>query len=73
MQKRLTSLSILLLLAFQAMAQCSMCGTAVESNRQGGGGLAEALNSGILYLMAFPFIAICLIGYLAYRRSKISN
>jgi hypothetical protein len=50
-------LSIILLFFIQiANAQCAMCKAVVES----GGNLdeAEGLNSGILYLMVFPYLLV---------------
>ncbi|MFA5298658.1 MAG: hypothetical protein WC389_10685 [Lutibacter sp.] len=53
--KKIT-LSILLLLVIQiANAQCAMCKAVVES---GNPEQAEGLNSGILYLMVFPYILV---------------
>ena len=52
-------------------AQCAMCKAVVES---GGESQAEGLNSGILYLMVFPYL---LVGALFYfiiksrRKNKI--
>ena len=52
-------------------AQCAMCKAVVES---GGEAQAEGLNSGILYLMVFPYL---LVGALFYfiiksrRKNKI--
>ena len=43
--------------------QCAMCKATVESNAEAGGALADGLNEGILYLMAFPYLilgAICI-------------
>jgi hypothetical protein len=52
---------IILLLSFQiANAQCAMCKAVVES---GNPSEAEGLNSGILYLMIFPYL---LVGTLLY-------
>ncbi|MGB0883788.1 MAG: hypothetical protein ACPG4W_07410 [Flavobacteriales bacterium] len=43
------------------MAQgCSMCKAVAESNVQGGGEEASGLNSGILYIMLFPYILFTL-------------
>ncbi len=61
---------ILFILSFQmANAQCAMCKAVVESSN---GSEAEGLNSGILYLMVFPYL---LVGALFYfiiksRRKK---
>ncbi len=54
-------LFILLLFTFHlANAQCAMCKAVVES---GNASEAEGLNSGILYLMVFPYL---LVGALLY-------
>lgn len=48
-------------------AQCAMCKAVVES---GDAEMAEGLNHGIVYLMAFPYILVGLAGYLIYRGWK---
>lgn len=54
-------LTLLLILPFKIVnAQCAMCKAVVES---GNASEAEGLNSGILYLMAFPYL---LVGALLY-------
>jgi hypothetical protein len=45
-------------------AQCAMCRAVVE---QGGEEVAEGINSGIVYLMAFPYIVVAVASYLLYR------
>jgi hypothetical protein len=64
-------LSIILLFFIQiANAQCAMCKAVVES----GGNLdeAEGLNSGILYLMVFPYILVGAL-FLIIIRYKIAG
>jgi hypothetical protein len=59
-------LSIILLFFIQiANAQCAMCKAVVES----GGNLdeAEGLNSGILYLMVFPYILVGTLFFIIIR------
>lgn len=46
------------------LAQCAMCRAVVE---QGGEEVAEGINSGIVYLMAFPYLVIVIASYLFYR------
>ena len=59
---------ILLLLAVQfSEAQCAMCKAVVES---GDAEIAEGVNSGIVYLMAFPYILVTIVGYLIYKNRK---
>jgi hypothetical protein len=48
-----------------ANAQCAMCRAALsgDSNIK----KAEAVNDGIVYLMAIPYLLVMIIGYLIYR------
>jgi len=46
-------------------AQCAMCRAALESEESGV--QAEAVNDGIVYLMAIPYILVATIGYAVYR------
>lgn len=48
-------------------AQCAMCKAVVES---GDNQMAEGVNSGIIYLMAFPYILVAIAGYLIYKNRK---
>lgn len=49
-------------------AQCAMCRAALESNADNGA--AEAINDGIVYLMAFPYLLMGGLGYIIYRKFK---
>jgi len=51
-------------------AQCAMCKAVVES---GDAEIAEGLNDGIIYLMAFPYILVGVAGYFLYRKWKKSS
>lgn len=65
-------LSIILLLFIQiANAQCAMCKAVVES----GGNLdeAEGLNSGILYLMVFPYLLVGALFFIIIRYKIAGN
>jgi hypothetical protein len=48
-----------------AQAQCAMCRAALESEE--GGVQAEAVNDGIVYLMAIPYILVGILGFAIYR------
>lgn len=48
-------------------AQCAMCKAVVES---GDAEIAESVNSGIVYLMAFPYILVGIGVYVLYRNYK---
>lgn len=62
-------LAIGFLLSTDAFAQCAMCRAVVE---QGGEEVAEGINSGIVYLMAFPYLLIAVAMFLFYRNWKKS-
>lgn len=54
-----------------AFAQCAMCRSTLENNvSQGEPGIAAGINTGILYLLAFPYLAALIIGYFWYKSSK---
>ena len=58
-------LLIFCFLPFDGYAQCAMCRAALESEESGV--QAEAVNDGIVYLMAIPYILVGGIGYAIYR------
>ena len=51
--------------SLSTQAQCAMCRAALESEE--GGVKAEAVNDGIVYLMAIPYILVGVLGYAIYR------
>jgi len=55
----------LIAISLPASAQCAMCRAVLESEESGV--TAEAVNDGIIYLMAFPYILVAIVGYVAYR------
>lgn len=70
MKKRITVVFFILSLFFSLNvgAQCAMCRAALggkENNVQ-----AQAVNDGIVYLMAIPYILVAGIGYGVYRIRK---
>jgi cobalamin biosynthesis protein CobD/CbiB len=48
-------------------AQCAMCKAVVES---GGESQAEGLNSGILYLMVFPYLLVGALFYFIIKKRR---
>jgi len=61
-------LTILFLLVFQLNnAQCAMCKAVVES---GDVSQAEGLNSGILYLMIFPYLLVGALIYFIIKKKR---
>ncbi len=52
-------------------AQCAMCRSTLENNYSNGNpGIAAGINTGILYLLSMPYLAVLVIGYLWYKSSK---
>jgi len=52
-------------------SQCAMCKIAVESNvNSGENSLGAGLNTGILYLLVVPYLAIASIAFFWYINSK---
>lgn len=51
--------------SLSASAQCAMCRASLES--EGNVAKNEALNDGIVYLMAIPYVLVAVIGFVVYR------
>ena len=58
-------LIISVITSIPADAQCAMCRAALQSS--GDSSKAEAVNDGIVYLMAFPYIMVAIVFYVVYR------
>ncbi|MFZ2283394.1 MAG: hypothetical protein WAV86_05925 [Lutibacter sp.] len=69
MKKALLSI-IFLFLIQMANAQCAMCRAVVES---GNPTEAEGLNSGILYLMVFPYVLVGALFYMIIKNKIAGN
>lgn len=61
----LVLLTLVNLLSFDSFAQCAMCRAALESS--GNAVKAEAVNDGIVFLMAIPYIIVAGIGFVVYK------
>jgi len=73
MKKYASIYVIIILLAitiipFEIFAQCPMCKMAAESDMRAGGTAGKGLNTGILYLLAMPYLLLGLMFY--YWRKK---
>jgi hypothetical protein len=56
--------------AFDVNAQCAMCRSTLENNFSAGKpGIAAGINTGILYLLVMPYLAVLVIGYFWYKSS----
>ncbi|MEO5600304.1 MAG: hypothetical protein ABIR06_05190 [Cyclobacteriaceae bacterium] len=72
MKKKLSLCLILFFTtAIHAVAQCAMCRSTLENNFSNGDpGIAAGINTGILYLLFLPYVAVIVIGFLWYKSSK---
>ena len=53
------------LISVVSNAQCAMCRASLESS--GDTSQGEAVNDGIVYLMAIPYILVAIMAYVIYR------
>ncbi len=54
------------------MAQCPMCKQNVQAGIESGGKVGLGLNSGIIYLLAVPYIIASIFGYWYWKnRNKL--
>ncbi len=51
--------------SLSSVAQCAMCRASLES--EGNKTKVEAVNDGIVFLMAVPYIIVALIGFAIYK------
>jgi hypothetical protein len=54
-------LAVLMVSMNESFAQCAMCKANAESSLRNGSTIAKGLNSGILYLMAIPYLMLAFI------------
>ncbi|MCC9166132.1 hypothetical protein [Pontibacter harenae] len=69
---------VMVLATTDAYSQCAMCRATVESNVGTGSPEPESevgsgLNTGILYLMAIPYLLVGTVGFLWYKSNKRKN
>ncbi|MEZ4932446.1 MAG: hypothetical protein R2788_10045 [Saprospiraceae bacterium] len=51
-------------------AQCPMCKIGAESNLKDGGSAGKGLNTGILYMLALPYVLVGTIGFIWWKNRK---
>ncbi|MFT5958584.1 MAG: hypothetical protein ACI8VJ_000325 [Polaribacter sp.] len=69
-KKKLLLLLLVVFTSKTAFSQCAMCKAVVEN---GDTSMAEGVNSGITYLMVFPYLLIGLLFFTIYRYNKKVN
>jgi hypothetical protein len=60
----------------QTYAQCAMCTISAEQGVKGGNTQSKGLNTGVLYLMAIPYLLIGGLGalwYFKFRKRSSGN
>lgn len=76
MKKILKAIFLSVLLSFTVMpasdlqAQCPMCRMSAESNLKAGGSAGKGLNTGILYMLAMPYLLVGTLGYIWWRNRR---
>ncbi len=64
-------LSLLVFNVGSALSQCAMCRSTLENNFSNGDpGIGAGINTGILYLLVLPYLAILTLGYFWYKSSR---
>jgi hypothetical protein len=57
--------------AVDALAQCAMCRSTLENNYSNGNpGIGAGINTGILYLLILPYLAIIVVGFFWFKSTK---
>ncbi|MBC7915598.1 MAG: hypothetical protein H7Y07_15915 [Pyrinomonadaceae bacterium] len=54
-------------------AQCSMCTLNAENSVQHGNTQGKGLNNGIMYLLAAPYLAVAVVGFIWYKKYRRKN
>lgn len=58
-------------IASSVQAQCAMCRSTLENNFSNGNpGIGAGINTGILYLLVLPYLAVMVLGYFWFKSSR---
>jgi H+/Cl- antiporter ClcA len=61
----------ILLNVVSASAQCAMCRSTLENNFSSGNpGIGAGINTGILYLLVLPYLAVLTLGYFWFKSTR---
>lgn len=69
--RKIIGIFAFLFMSLGSWPQCAMCRQTAEQASQENSGIAEGLNTGIVYLMLIPYL-LFLIGGLVFFRKRIS-
>jgi hypothetical protein len=71
MKRSVLLLFVLMALTSNVDAQCAMCRSTLENNFSNGNpGIAAGINTGILYLLIMPYLAVVVLAYFWYKSSR---
>jgi hypothetical protein len=71
MKQFVLAIAFFLISVLPSAAQCAMCRSTLENNFSAGSpGIAAGINTGILYLLVLPYLAVLTLGYFWYKSSK---
>ncbi|MDB5154904.1 MAG: hypothetical protein JWR54_3655 [Mucilaginibacter sp.] len=69
----LVAFGLMVFSAAKVKAQCALCTASVETNNKSGSNATHGLNSGIIYLLAAPYIAVAVVGFIWYKKYRRKN
>jgi hypothetical protein len=66
-------LGLMIISSKPVKAQCAQCGAAVQTNAKSGDTTTNGLNEGILFLLAAPYLAVGVVGFVWYKKFRRKN
>ena len=66
----LSLLALFNITPIEAPAQCPMCRMSAESNLKNGGTEGSGLNTGILYMLAMPYLLVATLGFVWWKNRR---
>ncbi len=69
----LVAFGVMIFSAAEVKAQCALCTASVETNNKSGSNATHGLNSGIMYLLAAPYLAVAVVGFIWYKKYRRKN
>lgn len=60
-------------IAAQVNAQCAMCSINAEQGNKNGNTVSAGLNTGVLYLLAIPYLMAIVVGVVWYKKYRKKN
>lgn len=71
MKAALIIIGMIFLNVMSASAQCAMCRSTLENNFSNGDpGIGAGINTGILYLLVLPYLAVFALGYFWLKSTR---